>query len=150
MRKQLSLNKRIMKRGFSGLTGVVLLALAVTFAFASPAAAHRKGPKKSPEDILAHMTDRLQLSDEQAEQIRPIIEDQVTKRRELFQKYHEQGRESRGQMRSEMQTLIEETDKQLEPILSDDQMAELKKMREERPQRMRKCFQKRNSSGSDS
>jgi aminoglycoside phosphotransferase family enzyme len=53
-------------------------------------------------------------------------------------------------MRSEMQTLIEETDKQLEPILSDEQMAELKKMREERPQRMRKCFNKRKSSGSDS
>jgi len=150
MRKQLSSNKNFKKQAFSGLTGVILLALAVTFAFASPAAAFRKGPKKSPEEILAHMTDRLQLSDEQAEQIRPIIEDQVTKRRELFEKYHEQGRESRGQMRSEMQSLVEETDKQLEPILSDEQMAELKKMREERPQRMRKCFNNRKSTGSES
>ena len=150
MRKQLSSNENITKRTFSGLTGVILLALAVTFAFASPAAAFRKGPKKSPEEILAHMTDRLELSDEQAEQIRPIIEDQVTKRSELFEKYHHQGRESRRQMRSEMRTLIEETDKQLEPILSDEQMAELKKMREERPRRMRKCFNKRKSSGSDS
>ena len=96
------------------------------------------------------MTDRLQLSDEQAEQIRPIIEDQVTKRSELFQKYREQSRESRGQMRSEMRTLIEETDKQLEPILSDDQMAELKRMREERHQRMRKCFKNRKSTSSES
>jgi len=150
MRKQLSSNENIMKRTFSGLAGVILLALVVTFAFALPAAAFRKGPKKSPEEILAHMTDRLELSDEQAEQIRPIIEDQVTKRRELFERYHEQGRKSRGQMRSEMQTLIEETDKQLEPILSDQQMAELKKMREERPQRMRKCFNKQKSTGSDS
>ena len=150
MRKQLSSNQRITKRTFSGLTGVVLLALVVTFAFASPAAAFRKGPKKSPEEILAHMTDRLELSDEQAEQIRPIIEDQVTKRSELFEKYHEQGRESRGQMRSEMRTLMEETDKQLEPILSADQMAELKKMREERHQRMRKCFNNRRSTGSES
>ncbi len=51
---------------------------------------------KTADQILSDMKVRLNLSDEQEVQIRPIIEEEIKERGELVKKYHGQGREGHG------------------------------------------------------
>lgn len=91
-------------------------------------------PSKPPtvEEIVSQLQEQLNLTDEQVEQIRPIFEEEFEKREELFQKNRGQGPESRKALDTEFQKLQEETEKQLEEIFTEEQMALYRKMLEER------------------
>ena len=91
-----------------------------------------KGLNRSPEQAIARLTDRLDLTDEQAAEIRPIIEETMEKRRAVFDKYGDQRQTTRQAMSSEMQAIGDETHEQLAPILTDEQMEELDAIQEER------------------
>ncbi len=52
----------------------------------------------------------------------PFIEEQITKRGALIEKYQGQGREGMGSLRNEMQELSKTTENQLQSILTKEQM----------------------------
>jgi hypothetical protein len=96
----------------------------------------RKGMHKTPEQVIERLRSRLDLTEEQALQAGPIIEESINKRRAVFEKYREQGLKVKLAMRSEMQAIGDATHTELEAILSDEQVEELDSMREEKRARM--------------
>ncbi len=76
----------------------------------------------SPEQVVAQMKERLKLTDEQETKIRPIIEDNFKKQRELLNNC--------GQ-KSDIQQLQWATDMQIGRILTKEQMTEYEILREQ-------------------
>jgi Spy/CpxP family protein refolding chaperone len=112
-------------------------AVAVTLALAglaAPALAQQGPPQgrgmPSVDERLTQMTEQLQLTEEQATKVRPILQKQDLQRQELFEKYGG----DRETMRAEMRKLIEQGDEELAGVLTEQQM---KKHVEQRQQRMR-------------
>jgi len=85
----------------------------------------RRGP--DPEKMLSHLTQELALSDDQANQIRPILEAQAEKRQKLFSESPSGG--DRRAMREQMRAIHEETDKQIESILTPEQVEQFQELR---------------------
>jgi Spy/CpxP family protein refolding chaperone len=85
----------------------------------------RRGP--DPEKMLSHLTEELALSDEQANQIRPILEAQAEKQRKLFSESSSGG--DRRAMREQMKGIHEETDRQIESILTPEQIEQFQELR---------------------
>ena len=107
-----------------------LLALAVMLSVAIPATAQERGKRMGPPgDPAAHidqLIDELDLSTDQASQVRPILEESMNQRHALFEGAGaDGGRPDRSQMqamRGEMEAIRDRTDAQLAEILSADQM----------------------------
>jgi Spy/CpxP family protein refolding chaperone len=85
----------------------------------------RRGP--DPEKMLSHLTEELALSDDQANQIRPLLEAQAEKRQKLFSESSSGG--DRRAMREQMRAIHEETDKQIESILTPEQVEQFQELR---------------------
>ena len=89
-------------------------------------------PQYTPEELLATMKDRLSLTDEQQEKVRPIIEEYCKKQQDIIEKY--KGQEPRGGdccLRCDLQRLGESTEKQLATFLTEKQMREYQKIQDE-------------------
>ncbi len=97
-----------------------------------------KGFKMSPEKVIEHMTERLDLTPEQAEAITPIIEESIEKKQAVFEKYGG----VRQTMRNEMQTIGDETETELSTILTNDQMEDLRTFRNNKRAHMDKRMSK--------
>jgi len=82
----------------------------------------------STDQRLARLTELLELTDEQAKQMKPIIEEQSKQQQELF----ENASGDRETMRAEMMKLMEETDKQYAEVLTEEQMNTYREMRQQR------------------
>lgn len=97
------------------------------------------GQQSSQErgERLQELQQRLNLSPEQIERIRPILEDEAKKAREIRAKYDGDSRRSRIKLLRELRSLREDAQKRIEPILTPDQQAEWKKIRAERREEMR-------------
>jgi hypothetical protein len=91
-----------------------------------------KGFNKTPEEVIARLTDRFDLSGEQAAAIGPIIKESIEKKRGIFDKYGEKRRDNRQAMRNEMQAAGDETEAELSTILTDEQMEDLRALREQK------------------
>ena len=91
------------------------------------------------------MKNRLNLTDEQEAKFRPIIEEQITKRGALIEKYQGQGREGMGSLRNELEELNQSTENQLQSILTKEQMENYRNMQAEERRQMRKGFKGRRS-----
>ena len=89
--------------------------------------------RKRLEEIKA----RLDLTPEQVEQVRPILQDEVQKLKALREKHSGDGRRERRKMGRELKGIQGETDDQLKKVLSKEQMKELKKLRDEWRQQLR-------------
>lgn len=118
MRTDFPRNRKTRQKNISSnpLFWFVLLLMLLTLIRAMPAMAFREKPKRDPEQMMATLQERLNLTDDQVEQIRPILYDQSENRRELFEKYRPQGRQGRSAMRSEMQDLRSKTDARLAEV----------------------------------
>jgi hypothetical protein len=93
----------------------IITALMVTDAFAFEG--HR-GP--DPERMLAHLTEDLDLSEEQVELVGSILENQHEMMEELFEDASLRG--DRDAMHEQMEAIREETELQLESVLTEEQM----------------------------
>lgn len=82
---------------------------------------------------LAQLTTELDLTEEQVEQLKPIIEQQTKKQQELF----ENADADREKMRTEMTKLRDETDKAYSEVLSEEQMVKYMELRMQRMRRGR-------------
>jgi hypothetical protein len=91
---------------------------------------------KSADQILSDMKTELSLTDEQGVNIRPIIEEQVKKRKELIQKHRGQGRPGMDSLRDELKDLRINQEKQLQYFLTNEQMIGYGYMQQEEDQRI--------------
>lgn len=117
-----------MRQKMLGVLGFALIAVAV----AAPLEAQgRRGGGGGPnlDEQMTMLTERLELSEDQAGEVRKIIEAQGVKRREMFQGGGGGG--DRSAMRAKMTELQEETTAMLGELLNEDQMAEYAKIQEE-------------------
>lgn len=97
-----------------------------------------RGFHRTPEHVISFLKDRLDLTDEQAASIEPVIKESFEKKHEVFDSYGENRQEIRQAMRDKLQVIDEETQKQLSGILTDEQMQDLRTLRKERRARMDK------------
>ncbi len=115
-----------------GLAALGLLVAAVS----APAQAQggpggRRGPDLDQQ--MAMLTERLELTGEQAKSVRAILEMQGDRRREVFQA----SRGDRAAMRAAMQEVQEETNALLADVLTEAQMKKYQEFQAELRQRRR-------------
>lgn len=81
---------------------------------------------------------RLKLTPEQEEQIRPILQDETGKLRAIRDKYEGQtSRRAKRSMLKDAKGVRDDARKRIEPLLTEEQKAEWKKLREEMRERAR-------------
>ena len=102
-----------------------------------PPAAAQQGPPPGgrrmldADERLARLTESLELTDEQVEQMKPIVEEQTRKQKELF----ESAGADRAAMRDAMMELVAETDAAYAKVLTEEQMVKYREMRQQRMRR---------------
>lgn len=124
-----------MARTLSLITALAIVALSITLP-AQAVAQGRGGGMFNPErldEMMATLTERLSLSDEQADSIRGIMEQNYALLQEDRQAY-EGDRET---MMIVVRKRMEETDKKITDLLNDEQRTEYQNYREEQRERMR-------------
>jgi hypothetical protein len=86
---------------------------------------------------LQEIKDRLELTPDQIERIRPLLTEEVQKLNAVREKYDpdDQNLRARLRMARDLRGVQDSTDEQLKKILSKTQMEEVKKIREEGRQR---------------
>jgi Spy/CpxP family protein refolding chaperone len=117
---------RRFRGALTAFVALLALGLAATPAFAQQGPGGRR--MLSPDERLAQLTEQLELTDEQSEQMKPIIEEQSRKQQEVF----ENAGGDRATMRAEMMKLMEETDELYAEVLTEEQMNRYREMRSER------------------
>ncbi len=108
-------------------TGVIIIAFGL---IAQPLMAKGKGrfgPPRSPDEIVQTLTDRLELSAEQIEKVRPIIAEKSL----LMNEIRDRKGNFRKETRSEMHRLQMDTDMQLGRILTDEQVDKYLELKQE-------------------
>jgi len=93
-------------------------------------------PHKSGQHPFAVLKERLNLSEEQATKVGPIIEESIKKRRHAIRQQREQRLGRDGSMREELRAIQEDTERRLREILTDKQMEEYRQMEHERRRAM--------------
>ena len=101
------------------------------------------------EERLAEAKDRLDLSDEQLEQVKPIMQAAAEAQRSILARYdidletqggpgNRLGMRDARKLRSELSKVRVDTLEKLDGILTNEQLDEFKKLQEERRQEMKK------------
>ena len=90
------------------------------------------GPGRSADEIVQTLTNRLDLTAEQVDAVRPIIEEKT----ELIKEIRDEKGAYRKQARSEMHKLMLDTDIQLGRILTDDQVDKYLELKMEQREQM--------------
>jgi len=89
----------------------------------------RRGPNL--DEQIETLTKQLELTEDQSDSVRAVLEKQGQQRRELFQN----SGGDRDAMRAAMADLREETNAELAEILTEDQMAKFKEIQSQRRRR---------------
>ena len=157
LRKGLAASYERRQNFLASILRITACLLLITVLACSPTRAARGGmgsprggmpfPQQTPEEILAMMKERLNLTEEQEAKVKPIIEEQCEARDEIIAKFKGQGRESRRSMRSELQAHQEVTEEKLSAVLTEEQLEEYRKIQEEQRQRMREQTKERMGKG---
>lgn len=92
----------------------------------------RNGPAMSPDEIVQTLTARLGLSEEQAEAVRPIVEEKSL----LMKKIRDKKELNRKESRSAMHRLMLDADMRLGRILTDEQLDTYIDLKQERRKQM--------------
>lgn len=110
----------------------------------APALLHGRAqdaPKKPEalQDRVEQLKDRLQLTPEQVEQVRPVLAEEFRQLQAIREKYAagEGKRRARIKMGREMRGVLDAADEKLRKILSKSQMDQLEAMRKEARDRFR-------------
>ena len=85
-----------------------------------------------PDQLFATMKERLNLTKEQEEKIRPIMDASMEKKRTILKKHGEQERENMRILENDMQALDKDRGKQLGSVLTETQLKEYQKIQGER------------------
>ena len=117
----------------------ILMVISIVFALIMAWSAYAQRPMGSPqgdqnrEEQFERLKDQLGLSDQQVEEILPILEESRVMQQALREKYMDQSRsqETMESFRNEREELQEETNASLASVLSDEQMKEYREMQGE-------------------
>ena len=90
--------------------------------------------RRTPEERVKQLTEQLSLDKKQQEQVLKIYTENDKKREAMFSDM--QGSGDRDAARDKMMKLFEETDKQIEKILTKDQKKKYDDLKKERSKRM--------------
>jgi Spy/CpxP family protein refolding chaperone len=88
----------------------------------------RMDPQQRLERRVGMLTERLQLSNQQATQIRQILTQEQSQMQALWQKA--EGGASRESLRPEIQAIRQRTEQQIEGVLTEQQRATYRELRE--------------------
>jgi protein CpxP len=100
----------------------------------------------SADDQLKHLSQKLNLSDDQQAKLKPILEDQ---HKQMHQLWNDSSM-SRQDRFSKMRELRENADNQIKGVLNDDQQKKFDQMREEQRSHMRHRMRDGQQPGGDS
>jgi periplasmic protein CpxP/Spy len=95
---------------------------------------HRGHAQMSPDRQLQRLSEALSLTDDQKNQIRPILED----RHQKVQSIRSDDTLSRQDRRSKMRSVFEESSSKIRAVLNDDQKQKFEQMQQRRRERMQK------------
>jgi len=113
--------------------GGYVCAQAQSDAQAQATAAEQQAVRKplTADDVVQKMKTDLKLTQEQAGALKPIIEQNMAKRKELRETLKQQGAD-KDAIRSQMEQLNQELNQQFHEILTQDQVDQLKAIRAQR------------------
>lgn len=121
--------------------GVFVLALLLTSAAPAWARQDSRAPQQTEQiqQRIEELKERLDLTPEQIEQMRPVLEEELEKLKAVRAKYSgdSQSRGAKLRIARELRAVRSSADDRLRRILSKQQMDEMKKIREERRARLR-------------
>ena len=123
-----------MKNTMNKLTHLLVLLIACA---AFPSAATASPTAEEREQRMAQIVERLDLTDEQREQVRPIMKNSAKQRRAILDKHGvgpgqpKPDRQTKRAIYNDMQPVRAETEQQLATVLSDEQMEEFRQIRQE-------------------
>jgi len=89
-----------------------------------------------PDQLFATMKERLNLTKEQEEKIRPILDAGVGAKRAIFEKHREQEQADRRELENNLQALDKDVERRLGSVLTEEQLKEYQKIQEERCEEM--------------
>lgn len=129
--------------------------LAAMLAFAAPLAAQQRGHGDHPHPpghhhghdpaaMAEHLSEKLDLSADQAEAVKPILEQAHAEHRALMESMRPSEAE-RQQMRTAMQQIGQRTESQLAEVLTEEQMEQFRAMKADRQAKMQEYRSKRRS-----
>jgi hypothetical protein len=126
-------------RFFFGVVIAGSLLLSTTLTSCSPHAQNRRRipearETKTADEIITQMKGRLHLTEDEEVKVRPIIEEQVKRRKELIKKYERQGYKGMDSLKDELKDLRISTANQLQYFLTSDQMIKYGVMQQEEDQ----------------
>ncbi len=84
------------------------------------------------DGIFMELKERLKFNEAQEKEIQPIVKESLTNRKKIVESYLRQNLRNRNAMRNEMHELQETVEKQLEDLLSEEQMNTYREIQEER------------------
>ena len=136
-----SANFFIKRRLFWGVVITGSLLLPATLTSCSPHAQNRRRipelrETKTTDEIIIQMKGWLNLTEDEEVKVRPIIEEQVKRRRELLKKYEGQEYKRMDSLKDELKDLRISTASQLQYFLTSDQMIKYGAMQQEEDQRI--------------
>lgn len=102
------------------------------------------GSWSTPEDAVARMNEKLSLTDDQKNQITPIIADRQTQIRTLMQDTSTR----RMQKARKAKSILADSDKKIEAILTKEQKKTYEEMKKEMREQFRSRMQERNTTAS--
>ncbi len=118
------------------------LSFAVMCVFVLPAVAQT--PDEMNMDIatrMAKLKERLQLTDPQVEQLKPVVQEEVQKMKAITQKYEgDTSHHARHEMSKEIEPVRKDFNERIEKILDKDQMKEWNKIKKEREEEVKKML----------
>lgn len=117
--------RRVALRRTLAASAALLFALAVVPAQAQEAPGRGRAP--DPEQRVAQLKERLELNDQQVEQVRALMKEQDEQRRDAF----EQNRENREEMREKMQEMRSHMNERMTDILNEEQLKKWHEMEQQ-------------------
>jgi hypothetical protein len=133
----------------------MMLAAAVVLAALPAAAGEEKAtkPQVSKEDIQKQVTEikaRLNLSEEQEQQIKPLVQEEMQKLKAIKAKYGDDTtRRNKRKMFREAKSVQEDFEGKLSKVLNKDQMKIWKDMQKERREKVKAEMERRKSEAGD-
>ncbi len=122
----------------------VLATLLILAAWPTDLKAQGRGPGPVVTDsLIDSYVSRLDLTSEQEASLRGILETQSERAREMIGAARAQGREAMEEMRPKLQELQTDTNKQVEALLTEDQIPEYHKIQAEIQEMRRSMRQQR-------
>jgi len=99
------------------------------------------------DEIMAKMTEAVGLTEEQAAQIRPLVEERLEKRNAIFEKNSSKGRRGMWAMKSEMNELKAASDEKVIALLTPEQVERYYAFVEEQREKMKTRMKNRMRKG---